>query len=274
MLPRLMDDVADLRLEVTRHPVFYRAWSEASLRIFMEHHVLAVWDFMSLLKVLQRSLVSSETPWLPPSDPVVARAINSLVLGEESDHLPDIHFTGSHFELYLNAMDEVGASTDGIEKLLGKLAMGYPFAHSLETSSIPAAAQRFTRNTHLLCQKAPHEVAAAFFFGREDIVPDMFTNVLGIIGGKSYPFLSAYLKRHIEVDSGEHRDHANVILSYLCGSSQKLWSEASDAATASLAARRRLWDDVLEAMERQQPTDTEQGDLQLTPESLRSMENV
>ena len=245
MIDRVIEDLAEIRLEVTRHPLFFVEWSHESLRRVMEHHVIAVWDFMSLVKTLQKGLISQEVPWLPPADPLSARAINQLVLTEESDHIEALGFTGSHFELYLSAMDEVGANTDPVERFLAQLGTGIPFIYALESSRLPAAAQRFVRHTMHMCQKDIHEVAASFLFGREDVIPEMFGRIISRFPNDQFPFLRAYLERHTHIDEAEHAAMARQILVHLCGNSERRWQEATDAAASSLAARRRLWDDVL-----------------------------
>ena len=246
---RLEDDIAELRLEVTRHPLFFRPWSVETLRTVMTHHVMAVWDFMALAKTLQRGLTCMDVPWMPPADPVCARMINEIVLAEESDEIETLGFTGSHFELYLAAMDEVGASTEKIERFLAAMGTGVPFVMALERSQIPAASQRFTRHTFHMSQKSLHEVAASFLFGREDIIPEMFKRVAQRLPESGCQHFKAYLERHIQVDSTVHAPMARRLLQNLCGSNEKRWHEASDAAMSSLAARRRLWDDVVSTLD-------------------------
>ena len=104
------DRLNQKKAELSAHPIFSEIHSLSVLQRFMESHVFAVWDFMSLTKRLQQELTCTRLPWLPPRDPHAARLINEIVLGEESDDRLDAgHY--SHFELYLDAMREIGAST-------------------------------------------------------------------------------------------------------------------------------------------------------------------
>jgi hypothetical protein len=101
---------APLRAAISNHRLTELIGDARSLRLFMEYHVVAVWDFMSLLKALQRDLTCVSTPWTPVGDPAHRRFINELVLTEESDDAPGGGYT-SHLELYLKAMNEAGADT-------------------------------------------------------------------------------------------------------------------------------------------------------------------
>src|SRR5258706_14798954 len=102
--------LAPLRDQLLNHPIYASVNTLPRLRCFMRYHVFAVWDFMCLAKRLQRDLTSLGVLWLPPTQPSLARFINSVVHGEESDVDPEGRAV-SHFDLYLSAMDEVGAST-------------------------------------------------------------------------------------------------------------------------------------------------------------------
>ena len=247
---RFVDDLSELHLEVTRHPLFSRSWSMEDLRTVMQWHVVAVWDFMALAKTLQQRLTVMQVPWLPPSDPEIARMINEIILAEESDHIESLGFTGSHMELYLAAMDEIGASTVPMEGLLGELAMGTPVAQAMILSGLPAGALKFARNTLSVCQRNTHEVAAAFLMGREAIIPVIFRSMLPLIPEAGTEYFRAYLDRHILVDATQHGPMAEKIFRSLCGQVESRWREAFDAAASSLAARRRLWDDVEVALNR------------------------
>jgi Protein of unknown function (DUF3050) len=237
--------IAPLRAQLENHPLYARIWTAEDLRVFMESHVFAVWDFMSLLKALQRRLTCVAVPWRPTEWPESRRFINEIVLGEESDV-----FKGravSHFELYLEAMQEAGADVEPISRLLERLAAG-----DLDLDRVPEAAGRFMRATFgLIDSGGVHELAAAFTFGREDLIPDMFRSLVrdlnAKLGGRFGKF-QWYLERHIEVDGEDHGPLSLRMVADLCGTDARRWEEAAMAAEEALLARIALWDGILKAI--------------------------
>ena len=242
----LQGGLQPLYRQLATHPL-YRSLSQGEdLRVFMQSHVFAVWDFMSLLKTLQRGLTCVDVPWLPSAAPESRRLVNEIVLGEESDVYEGMAI--SHFELYLLAMHRANASTASIDALIAALHEGHGIAAALDTCGAPPEARRFVHDTFsLIAPHGLHAVAAAFTFGREDLIPDMFRGMVRDLNRDLHGQLSTfvwYLERHIEVDGDEHGPMALRMVSQLCGEDDEKWAEAEEAATFALQSRLRLWDGI------------------------------
>jgi hypothetical protein len=212
----------------------------------MEHHVFAVWDFMSLLKSLQRALTCVEIPWVPDGPTGSRRLINDIVLVEESDELGG-GFT-SHFELYLDGMTQAGANRAAIDGFIELIRARVPVLTALKEVHSPRPAAEFTTLTWEFIETAPvHCQAAAFAFGREDLIPDMFDKVVAVNrgNGNQLETFVDYLDRHIQVDSEEHTPMAMQMLADLCGDDSEKWRQCEATVNSALAARTRLWDGIL-----------------------------
>jgi hypothetical protein len=229
--------------KLATHSLYTNIKTIDDLKLFMETHIFAVWDFMSLLKRLQKDITCVEIPWRPsPYPKKMVRLINEIVLGEESD-LDQAGEPIDHFSLYINAMKELGANPSRLLNLTTDL--------NFNKWCSPAEASFVKFNLNLASSGKIHEVAAAFFFGREKIIPDMFTSILSdldknFIGADStkFPHLRYYLERHIEIDGGEHSHLAHECLVALCGDDEMKWLEAKSAGVKSLILRSALWDEV------------------------------
>lgn len=235
------------RKEVTAHPLYQRISDWEHLATFMAHHVFAVWDFMSLLKSLQRELTCVDVPWVPHGSAVARRLINDITLVEESDALND-GFT-SHFELYRAAMAEAGADTAPVDTFVALLAEGHDVPAALRVAQVPAPAAEFVRTTFgIIADRPLHCRAAAFAFSREDLIPDMFDQVIREEATDRFPLFRDYLARHIEVDGEEHTPMALQMVADLCGTDDASWREATETVLVALEARSRLWDGITAAM--------------------------
>jgi DUF3050 family protein len=244
------DDIETKRRQMVEHPVFTAIRDMKSLRVFMEAHVFAVWDFMSLVKRLQRDLTCIEVPWLPPRDRQAAQLINQIVLGEETDIGPHGEPV-SHLELYLGAMREVGANTACFERFLKAVANGAPLAKAFEHAAVAPFIQEFTSHTLHIAERAPSlAVMASFFYGREDVIPRMFSNLLKKwrIGADEAPMFVYYLNRHIEVDSDQHGPAAKAILAAATANDPRRGFEILNTACQSIEARIKLWDGLLTSL--------------------------
>ena len=240
--------LAPLRGRLLAHPIYAHLHTLADVRTFMAQHVFAVWDFMSLLKALQRQLTSLDVVWRPRGDAVARRLINEIVVGEESDE-DGAGFT-SHFELYTRAMREAGASTAAIDAVLARVEAGDDVFAALAVA--PTAARAFATVTFELvtCGSLP-AVAAAFTLGREDVIPDMFTALVRDLSEQhpgGLPTLVDYLDRHIHLDGERHGPMSARLLANVCGDDAAKWREAFLGAERALRARLALWDGIVAAL--------------------------
>ena len=231
-------NIQGYKKEIVDHDLYKNLNSINDIATLMESHVYAVWDFMCLLKSLQSILTCTSSPWKPIGDTKIRRLINSIVLEEESD-VDQEGEPASHYEMYLDAMKQCGANTTPVES----------FVDNAKTNNIPSvnpAIDSFVQTTFsIINSKQPHKIASAFTFGREDLIPDMFSAIVKEYNNENkLDKFVYYLERHIELDGGEHGPLALQLVSDLCGNDERKWKEVEDTAVECLIARKKLWDSI------------------------------
>ncbi|WP_126463244.1 DUF3050 domain-containing protein [Sulfuritortus calidifontis] len=247
------DFIRGLQDRLNSHPIYAALRTTDDLRVFMQHHVYSVWDFMSLIKYLQHNVAPARWPWIPGADASVARFINELVLEEETDEAPPgAAGFASHFELYLGAMREIGADTTQVQRFI-ELVRGQGLEHALANARVPESALRFTRVTFgFIDSGRPHAVAAALALGREHVIPAMFRAFLArmAVTEQQAPTFHYYLNRHIHLDEDFHAPLSLRLLDALCGddAGRRAEAEAEAAAVQAIEARLAFWDGVLAAL--------------------------
>ena len=239
--------VENARRGLMEHPLYQAMSAPEHIVCFLQHHVWAVWDFMSLLKALQRNLTGVAVPWVPPTDPLAARLINSIVLGEESDDDGNGGYC-SHFEMYRQAMVQAGADSGPIDRFVLQLRTGIPWQEALNTAPVPPFVRRFVSfSLSLATGTDVPALAAAFTLGREDLIPAMFPKLLEELATKHperFDRLRHYLQRHVDIDGDEHGPAALMLLDRLCPSEADR-ARAEATALAALRVRHELWDGIL-----------------------------
>ena len=239
--------VRSRRARLVIHPLYQVITDRRTMHTFMQSHVFAVWDFMCLLKFLQRRLTRAEEPWWPTGDGATRALINEIVAGEESDRTEDGRYL-SHLEMYLEAMEESGADTGPFHTFLGAIREGVAPLEALQHPSIPAPARAFTTATLQMVERGRlAEVAAAFTLAREAVIPAMFGPLIRRVDredGVQSKRLRYYFDRHVEVDGELHGELAQKMLCHICGDSMASWRMATDAALSALDARQALWDGI------------------------------
>lgn len=240
------------REQLNRHAIYDSLRTIDDLRAFMAHHVFSVWDFMSVIKFLQRELAPTAIPWAPRGRGATRRFINELVLEEKSDEVPGPAGPGygSHFELYGRAMEEIGVDPEPARRFAALAARGGLDA-ALASGLAPPASAAFMRTTFgFIADGRPHVVAAAFALGREHVIPAMFRRFLGGlgIGENQAPAFHYYLRRHIHLDEDHHGPLSLLILDDFCAGDPARLDEAAHAARDAIAARIAFWDGVHAAL--------------------------
>ena len=243
---RLLERISPLRDSLVNHPVYTQLRDLESLQVFMESHIFAVWDFMSLVKTLQSRLTCVTTPWLPPQDIFSARLINDIVLAEETDEVAPGFFI-SHFDLYLAGMQEVGANVLPIRNFIQQMREGKSVQVALSKTAIPSTTKAFVLNTIDATNQSTHEIAATFLLGREDVIPSMFRRILRNLENSNIDckHLSLYLERHTHLDEDVHGPMGEQLLNNVCGDDEKKWEQSTKAAQKALLARISLWDGLV-----------------------------
>ena len=248
-LDKLQKETESLRNAIVNHRVYKAIKSTEDLTVFMRYHVYAVWDFMSILKALQNNLTCTSVPWFPKGEGEIRYLINEIVVDEEAD--VDRHgHRKSHFEMYLEAMQSAGASTEEIKNFTQHLQVSADLDESFKHAQSPLAAINMVKNTFAIINTNKAYIqAAAFTFGREDLIPAMFLSIINDIkdsdASKMEDFIY-YLERHVEVDGGHHSHLALKMTGDLCGNDPEKWTEAIEAVKSALEHRIALWDSVYE----------------------------
>lgn len=238
-----------------QHPLYNKVKTIEDLHTFLESHVYAVWDFMSLLKALQSRLTCTSTPWFATKNPETRYLINEIVLAEETDLTLDGK-RQSHYEMYIEAMEACGADTLKIKNFLSEIQSLQNIFVAIKTSDLHPKIKAFLDFTFRVIEEGkPHEIAAAFTFGREDLIPSMFHAILKNFQ-EQFPEndlskLIYYFERHIELDADEHGPMAMQMITELCGDDDQKWKEVEEVSILALEKRIDLWNAIEEEISQQ-----------------------
>jgi len=240
-------ELAGLRNELKNHSLYKKLNTLEDVQLFMEFHVFAVWDFMSLLKSLQMNLTCVSIPWIPVENAELARFINEIVIAEESDHDAN-GVVRSHFEMYLTAMCEVNADPSKVNDFIKTIQANVSVEKALENLDVPIEVKEFLNFTFdIIKTNKSHLIASSFTFGREDVIPDMFLSIIdksSLENSKSYDSFTFYLNRHIELDGDEHGPLSLKMMEELCGNDTQKWKEVLETAKKALQLRINLWSSI------------------------------
>lgn len=250
MQTQLNEDISLSRKRLLQHSLYTSIKTTTDLQTFMQSHIYAVWDFMSLLKALQQQLTCTTLPWRPLGDTQLRYLINEIVLAEETDQNSNGQRM-SHYEMYLDAMQAAGIDTTKAETQIAQWTSVDAVLESASSSELPEHVSQFLDSTfNVIKRRKTHEIAAAFTYGREDLIPDLFTEIIGGLEKSEVSIdlskIKYYFDRHIELDGDEHGPMAHKMVALLCGDDEEKWREATLVSQQALKSRYLLFSGILE----------------------------
>ena len=143
-------------------------------------------------------------------------------------------------------MEEIEAETATINHFVSGIKDLDSIGNYIKKSDLNSAIKSFLNFSFLTIEGwKSHEIAAAFTFGREEIIPDMFIEIIQQTEKTnkiSLDKINYYLQRHIDLDGDEHGPLAHEMIVGLCKNDSKKWEEVIDISKKALKERIQLWD--------------------------------
>lgn len=253
-IQKIRTEIEPLRQRLLTHQLYATISSIEDLTIFLQHHVFAVWDFMSLLKALQNELTCVQVPWIPKGNPLTRRLINEIVLAEETDQDEEGN-AKSHFELYMEAMNDCNADISKITYLIQLLREWKSVRTALSQIDIATSIKEFVSfSFDVIETKKAHKIAVVFTFGRENLIADKIGAMLKELKNtdqntKSIKKLIYYFDAHLKLESKNHSERSIQMIKELCGEDETKWNEALEISKIALQKRVDLWDGIMSEIE-------------------------
>ena len=262
---KIENELKNLKQKVFTHKLYQNITSIQDIKIFMYMHVFAVWDFMSILKSLQNHLTNINIPWTPTKNTISRRLINEIVLYEESD-FDENNNTMSHFEIYLQTMKKLNVNTKNIDQTIENVKQiqknnidskinnnnSILYKNMISNINIPIEIKEFLNFTFdTIYSNQLHKIASIFTFGRENIIPDMFINIVSNISKNTQIDLSSllyFLNRHIDLDQNLHGPMSLYMIVDICQNDEEKYNQVIQIAKQSLQKRLKLYDSINQAI--------------------------
>ncbi len=226
------------------HKLYERVSDENALRTFVEHHVICVWSYSFLLRNIYQELVSVIHPLNSQGQKEAIRLISEIILDEEVEEQHDGSLM-SHMEVYMEAMQDLGADLGPIVTFFDMQDAGADWQDALEAAEFSPAITEYARCIGSFFKRPLHERAAILFYEGEPYIPDQFLSKLGLLSSKHRTHrLLDYFERHIEGLKRPGFSAAGRLVEIFCGDSDAFNEAAEKAAECAMKARIEFWNQV------------------------------
>jgi hypothetical protein len=155
--------------------------------------------------------------------------------------------------MYLDAMDAMGADLHLVNKFIAHAKKSNNIFDVIATTTLDKRIKDFLNFTfEVIAEGEVHKIAAAFTFGREDLIPGMFTSILEEIK-TNFPTANLdsfiyYFQRHIDLDGDEHGPLAMQMITDLAKDDDVKWTEMKEISKIALQKRIQLWNAIEDSL--------------------------
>ena len=249
------------KIMLFNNKLFEQTFETSKVKIFMDSHVFAIWDYLTILKALQRKLASKNIRLLDQDVPDLPFLINQIVINEEIEEESSQEYLSALgvYQLYINTMKEIGADINPITNFVESIKNEKYWKDALkETKSLyrylPITTYDYLEHNLSVVDYAKiHELAGVFFFGREDIHCKFNLFLRGNQeNAKNFSNLKNFLQRHIDDDAkNKNPILGEYILNLLCKNDETKWKEVETSVIEAIKKRNEFLDGINELFERE-----------------------
>ena len=229
------------------HKLYKMIKDEAALKVFAEHHILCVWGYGFLMRNIYQDLVKRIEPLATQSQKEAQRLIAQMMIEEEFLKQDD-GSSASHLEVYIEAMQLMGADTGPTISLFDIYENGQGWKIGLQQSNFPSLAARYARCILSFAERPLHERAALLFYEGEPFVPDTFLQSISGLG-QGADALVEYFEGHIEGLKKPGFSASGRLVELFCGDNVQLNDEAEKAAELIMNLRIELFNEIADRIE-------------------------
>lgn len=201
---------------------------------FALHHAFRIWELMTGVKSLQRTITYGGTHWLPPALPEEKRLIQEIFTTLETAPNRSGQTT-SLFELFLRSAPELSWDPRPIQSFLSRIAVGAPPDLALNISDISRPIRQSVLLSVRTMGSPVHQSAAYFLSGhcRQLAATARFLKRKGDLS--KTPYFSEYLERIAFVEDRLNSISSQLLKMFTQGSATKI-NESCVAARMSWTA--------------------------------------